>query len=63
MVTQVLDIIMDPVPWVTDWHTVTLAGNYGNGTAVGDIVDRVETGRKWHFKAGGNVSTLCLDDS
>ena len=39
------------------------AGNFGNGTAVGDIVDRVETGRKWHFKAGGNVSTLCLDDA
>ena len=39
------------------------AGNFGNGTAVGDIVDRVETGRKWHFKAGANVSTLCLDDA
>ena len=39
------------------------AGNFGNGTAVGDIVDRVETGRKWHFKAGGGVSTMVLDDS
>ena len=39
------------------------AGHYGNGTAAGDIVDRVETGRKWHFKAGGNVSTMVLDDA
>ena len=40
-----------------------VAGHYGNGTSPGDIIDRVETGRKWHFKAGGNVSTLVLDDS
>ena len=42
---------------------VHTAGNYGNGTSPGDIVDRVETGRKWHFKAGGNVSTMVLDDA
>ena len=39
------------------------AGNFGNGTAAGDIVDRVETGRKWHFKNGSNISTMVLDDS
>ena len=42
---------------------VNSAGHYGNGTSPGDIVDRVETGRKWHFKAGGNISTMVLDDS
>jgi len=39
------------------------AGHYGNGTAAGDVIDRVETGRKWHFKNGSNVSTMVLDDS
>ena len=39
------------------------AGHYGNGTAAGDIVERVETGRKWHYKFGGNVSSMVLDDS
>ena len=42
---------------------VNSAGHYGNGTSPGDVVDRVETGRKWHFKAGGNISTMCLDDA
>ena len=41
---------------------VNSANHYGNGTS-GDVVDRVETGRKWHFKAGGNISTMVLDDS
>jgi len=41
----------------------TASNHFGTGTAAGDIVDRVETGRKWHFKAGGNVSTMVLDDS
>ena len=39
------------------------ANHYGNGTAAGDVIDRVETGRKWHFKNGSNVSTMVLDDS
>ena len=39
------------------------AGHYGNGTAAGDVIDRVETGRKWHFKNGSNISTMVLDDS
>ena len=39
------------------------ANHYGNGTAAGDVIDRVETGRKWHFKNGSNISTMVLDDS
>ena len=39
------------------------AGNFGSGTSPGDIVDRCETGRKWHFKMGGNTSSLVLDQN
>ena len=39
------------------------AGHYGNGTAAGDIVERVENGRKWHYKFGGGISSIVLDDS
>ena len=38
-------------------------GNFGSGTAAGDIVERCETGRKWHFKMGGGVSSLVLDQN
>ncbi len=40
-----------------------LANHYGTGTTTGDIIDRVESGRKWHFKMGGQVSSIVLDDS
>ena len=39
------------------------AGNFGSGTQPGDIVDRCETGRKWHFKMGGNTSSFVLDQN
>ena len=42
---------------------VASANNYATGTSVGDIVDRVENGRKWHFCHGGQISTMVLDDS
>ena len=39
------------------------AGNFGSGTQPGDIVERCETGRKWHFKMGGNTSSFVLDQN
>ena len=40
------------------------AGHFGNGTQPGDIVERIDGNRKWHFKSGaGGVSTMVMDSS
>ena len=39
------------------------AGNFGSGTQPGDIVERIETGRKWHYKVGSSTSSLVLDQN
>ena len=39
------------------------AGNYGSGTAVGDIVERIDGNRKWHFKTNGSTTALVMDAS
>ena len=42
---------------------VHTAGNYGSGTAVGDVVERLDGNRKWHFKTNGNNTALVMDAS
>ena len=40
------------------------AGHFGNGTQPGDIVERIDGNRKWHFKSGaGGTSTMVMDSS
>ena len=39
------------------------AGNFGSGTQPGDIVERIESGRKWHYKVGSSTSSLVLDQN
>ena len=39
------------------------AGNYGSGTAVGDIVERIDGNRNWHFKTNSGTTALVMDAS
>lgn len=39
------------------------AGNFGSGTAVGDIVDRVESGRSWRLQVGGGNANIIMDQN
>ena len=40
------------------------AGHFGAGTVTGDIVERVDGNRRWHFKSGaGGNSTMVMDSS